>query len=232
MEQPTNLVDKWYEMNPETEDVLPSGRHLIPGMVVLIESPQGRMDLTTWQTWSKADLRNARMWNRWATVAEQPQIVGNGHTISFIAEYEDGSKMQYTTAVQYAWLVKKDSRPDLDKLFTEFMDKVSVVFLGAGSFDELIGRYLHTPGNEEAPKAESKKCSLKSLRDGGDCVFDEGHRFEGLPYCLSRVESEEPLAPKGTEEPTIPNWEQQLKDAPTDVKEFYQGLEDGEQGRV
>jgi hypothetical protein len=102
-------VPKYYNMNPETEDVVPNGRHLVDGMKVLIENVEERFRPEN----ATKDYEIARLLerNRWAVVSEfeySPEF----RSISFIATYDDGTKVQRRTSAINAWLVKLDSFPD------------------------------------------------------------------------------------------------------------------------
>jgi hypothetical protein len=103
-------VPKYYNMDPETEDILPNGRHLVDGMKVLIENVEERFRPEN----ATKDFEIARLLerNRWAVVSGFEYSAGH-HVISFIATYEDGTKMQRRTSAIHAWLVKLDSFPDV-----------------------------------------------------------------------------------------------------------------------
>jgi hypothetical protein len=104
LEENNPFTPKFYRMNPETEELLPNGRHLANGMKVLIESPAHRMrvsdDLTDWQ--EDRALEN----NQWCTIGAL-EVVGD--MIRFIGVYNDGSKRIRTFQAFEAWLVKTDS---------------------------------------------------------------------------------------------------------------------------
>lgn len=114
-ETESEFVEKYYEMDPETEDLLDNGTLVIPGMKVLIESPSGRQ--TIYDGMTEDEIAEARVTNRWATVVSSK--VHRGGDLSFIALYDDGVKRKVVEDVQAAWLVKKDSIPRIDSL----MDK-------------------------------------------------------------------------------------------------------------
>lgn len=100
-----NLVPKYYVLNPETEDMLPSGRVLKNGMKVLVEDPDRRQRP---ENFTKGDW--ARDWilveNRWCTVTH---FTFTDRNVQFIAVYDDGTKRQRKVPADCAWIVKKDS---------------------------------------------------------------------------------------------------------------------------
>lgn len=104
--QSSQFVDKYYEMDPETEDLLDNGTLVVDGMEVLVESPSLREEIH--DRMSAADISKARMKNRWATVENSKIRDG---ILSFVALYEDGIKRKVVQQSDLAWLVKKDSIP-------------------------------------------------------------------------------------------------------------------------
>lgn len=102
------LVEKTYVMNPETEDVLPTGEQLRNGMIVLIESRGSKVGLEN--TTAPVNLTNARKQNRWCEVSELR--IWPDSQITFIGIYADGVKCQRRAPVRDAWIVKIDSVPD------------------------------------------------------------------------------------------------------------------------
>lgn len=102
-----NFVERYYQMNPETEDMLPNGGAIRNGMVVLIADPNKRAIVK--ETALDWEMDRVLERNRWAKVSH---VIGDGSTVMFIAEYEDGTKKQRMMAFRSAWLVKKASMPD------------------------------------------------------------------------------------------------------------------------
>lgn len=106
---PSEIVSKFYEMDPQTDDLLPNGWRLKNGMVVLSEARLLREDVdklsedSSLYWWDKAKERN-----RWATVSD---LSYQGDIVSFVATYADGTKRQRMYSCGYAWLVKLDSIP-------------------------------------------------------------------------------------------------------------------------
>lgn len=111
----SEFVDKYYEMDPETEDVLDNGSLIADGMMVLIESPTSRETIK--ENMTPFQISEARMSNRWCTVTGS-KVVGysSGPMIEFVGIYEDGVKRKRATTVNLAWIVKKDSIPRIDEL--------------------------------------------------------------------------------------------------------------------
>lgn len=126
-ENPTMFVDKFYQMDPAFEDLLPDGTFLKDGMVVLIEDSLSRVEMDRAINDDRGyDMSRARENNRWCTVSHvqfrsHPQIdyesgrsIGLNHLVSFVATYGDGTKTKRTYNVSYSWIVKKDSIPQTD----------------------------------------------------------------------------------------------------------------------
>ncbi len=108
------FVDRYYEMDPETEDVLDNGTLIVDGMKVLVEDPTYRVDIE--KHLSTAEVVRARMRNRWATVEGSKVFVDAGEKplLTFVGVYEDGVKRKWSIPTSYAWIVKTDSIPRLD----------------------------------------------------------------------------------------------------------------------
>lgn len=108
------FVPKFYRMNPETDELLPNGRHLANGMRVLIENSSRRIDvsqdLADWE--EERALKN----NRWCTV-EALEVI-DAET-SFIGVYDDGSKLMRLHPTFTAWLVKTDSIRSSENMATD-----------------------------------------------------------------------------------------------------------------
>jgi|SRR5215204_4998258 len=104
------FVDKYYEMNPGEEDLLPDGSFLVDGMRVLFGDPSLRIDV--YEEMSPKDLENARKFNRWCTIS---YIIQGREEVSFIARYDDGTKKKIMIGGIYPWFVKIDTIPDSHK---------------------------------------------------------------------------------------------------------------------
>jgi hypothetical protein len=109
----SQFVEKYYEMDPDTEDLLDNGSLVVDGMKVLIEDPKFRVGIPN--IMKPEQISNARVTNRWATV-EQTKI--RDRILSFVAVYGDGVKRKVVHPVDLAWLVKKDSIPRIDTIMT------------------------------------------------------------------------------------------------------------------
>lgn len=103
------FVPQYYTMDPETEDLLPSGDMLRDGMVVLLESPSWRFIDVDKKNVSDAAFSLALERNRWCTITHLKSRLGR---VSFVGVYEDGTKrMRLVPRPDLAWLVKLDSIP-------------------------------------------------------------------------------------------------------------------------
>lgn len=107
-------VDQYYRMDPETDDVLANGRGLKTGMKILAGTPGLREAYK--EDMSPSETYRYDKFNRWLTIDSDVHFFKKPHDIlyvSFVALYEDGTKMPMHVAAFYPWLVKKDSIPNL-----------------------------------------------------------------------------------------------------------------------
>lgn len=107
---PADYVEQYAEMDPQTEDLLPTGRYLNNGMIVLIESRIMRNDIADLESKSGYYKDRARENNRWCMVTE---VHNRGDITSFVAVYADGTKRVRRLNQSYAWYVKIDSVQEL-----------------------------------------------------------------------------------------------------------------------
>lgn len=101
------FVDKYYVMDPASEDILFDGTGLVDGMIVLIERTESREELREKMTPGQID--NARWNNRWAKIS---RVEVRGENVSFFAVYEDHTVKKRVHNVHFPWLVKIASLPD------------------------------------------------------------------------------------------------------------------------
>lgn len=101
----SRFVDKYYEMDPKTDDLIPSGGRLAPGMRVLFENPNKRV-LLEHIDHDGATMEKALRWNRWATIVEV-QIFDKAVTVAVV--YDDGTKKLLLANVRDGWYVKIDN---------------------------------------------------------------------------------------------------------------------------
>lgn len=111
-----DLVPKFYQMDPKTEDLLYDGTSLADGMVILIATSDERSSLDDLnEEWRKD---KALATNRWCKVSnlrvlKRTKLMdARSATVSFIAVYEDGTKRKREYPVGESWFVKIDSIPD------------------------------------------------------------------------------------------------------------------------
>jgi len=136
-----NIVAKYYQMDPETEDMLPNGGAIKNGMVVLIADPNNRFAVKETDLDWEMDRILER--NRWAKVSH---VIGDGTTVVFIAEYEDGTKKQRMMGFKSAWLVKKASIPSESAWIRDITEKqTKVLFLVREAMEKA---QLSTSSNE------------------------------------------------------------------------------------
>jgi len=154
----SQVVPKYYAMDPETEDMLPDGGRLMDGMKVLIADPDCREHLQALSAEPPVEwLRDKIMErNRWCTVSHL-KLTNHNNTVAFIAIYEDGTKRQYRMGLEYAWLVKLDSIPDpvlAEEKEAERYNKIYEIVIAA--FDKHDDHCcMRCNGGKDAPSNES-----------------------------------------------------------------------------
>jgi len=110
-------VDKYYRMNPETDDVLANGNLLQKGMKVLVGDPNLRENYE--DEMSLANKYRYDKFNRWSTIDSDVHFFKKPNDfvyVSFVALYEDGAKMPMHVATFYPWLIKKDTIPAVENI--------------------------------------------------------------------------------------------------------------------
>lgn len=104
-------VDKFYEMDPAFEDLIP-GLELRDGMIVLLEDHMMRGDIAHRE--SPYDISRLKEINQWCEVSGVA-VVQRGHDcgysplVKFLGLYPDGVKRPRTYDASYYWIVKKAS---------------------------------------------------------------------------------------------------------------------------
>lgn len=110
METPTDIVPKYYRMNPKIEDVLPDASHLTEGMIVLLADPDCRETVKDdMEDWRENRVLND---NRWCRISGIEHTGGDIKFVRFIATYGDGTKTVRDYPARMSWLVKIDSISD------------------------------------------------------------------------------------------------------------------------
>ena len=122
------FVPQYYEMDPETEDVLANANMVLEDMVVLVEDPACRQEIH--EGLQAHEVSRARMWNRWSTVTfPEIRTSERGTDIfSFVAVYDDGTKRKISCGASVGWIVKLDSVPRIDEIFQQFDGEISVLY--------------------------------------------------------------------------------------------------------
>lgn len=151
------LVSKWYTMNPLTDELMPNGRLMMPGMMVLVDDQELRQDLYSLEDPSSYSYEGAvylaKENNRWCTVQEVEILEEDGE-ISFTALYPDGVKRQRQYSINTGWLVKKDSISEIDS------DWVTKTLMETG---RRMG--LEVDGLEQLIKASFMEDEVAALRE-------------------------------------------------------------------
>lgn len=123
------LMPKYYEPNPETDQVLGNGQKLRDGMIVLPGASMLRVDIEDLDenvnifSRSEQERRkeHARTRNRWARVSDLEYDVVN-HVTSFLATYADGTTFKHAFGSSWPWIVKKSSIPGSRDKVAELTD--------------------------------------------------------------------------------------------------------------
>lgn len=129
-----HIVDKFYAMDPDTDEFLPDGKHLKNGLCVLIEDSNKRAstnDMAQDWGWDRA-LKE----NRWCTVTELKFLVSDTH-IQFIGVYEDGTKRVRKHMMDEPWLAKISSENNAEvESSKRYIDMFAVVLEELEKLDE------------------------------------------------------------------------------------------------
>lgn len=112
-----DLVDKYYQMDPEMDDLIYGGQ-LRNNMRVLVEDPNHRDELNCEGQYPVASHRlvTRMRWNRWTRVT---QLEREDNRICFVGLYLDGTKSSFVSNLKQGWYVKKDSIPTKDEKYEE-----------------------------------------------------------------------------------------------------------------
>lgn len=130
------FVPKFYQMDPRTEELIPDGRILSDGMVILLADPnhRGRPEKMSAADW---ELDRVMERNRWCTISN---VSIRGNLLTFVATYEDGTKRKRSESTDTPWLVHKDSiEHSIDRAserFKKICDLVDNAMLGAVAIKE------------------------------------------------------------------------------------------------
>lgn len=169
------FVEKYYVMDPKTEDLLFDGYKIKNGMYVLIESHGMREDMGA--ELGQDQMYLARMNNRWCMVAE---LSFTETMVQFIGVYDDGTKMKRNVNIEHAWFVNIDSIPKQDD--SKPLDHV-IVLATENEAKSVV----------EALNAKIRMCGVVTLGElyqlidltgtssDYDCGWGEGTQFQIVP---------------------------------------------------
>lgn len=175
------FVDQYYEMDPETDDVLTGGEDLEAGMRVLVEDPVQRINITSLQYYIEHDqphgeiLSEARMRNRWCRVTD---IVIRDEFVTFVGVYANGVKRQRRHPIDMGWIVKKDSLPQDSDGENEVFFKIAHVVNKAA----LVGRGLNLEVYDTNEKLDKYVEEILDIVKANNSVF-----LEKKPTVISGV---------------------------------------------
>lgn len=99
------LTPQYYRMNPAEECVIPSGKLLTEGMVVLLENPSLKADIVKALTDDEAAW-HANIQNRWCRVTHLD--TSSSFTV-FVGVYADNWQATRVIVTGHSWIVKIDS---------------------------------------------------------------------------------------------------------------------------
>jgi hypothetical protein len=191
-----DFVDKFYEMNPETEDVLHNGTLIEDGMRVLIETPSYRVDIH--ENMSEAALSHARMMNRWCTVEKSRVSVQEGSgLLAFTGIYDDGVKRRRNVHAEYAWIVKKDSIPRVDTIIDTQQEGCDVFTATTYKVLEMLKsmpKGFHTRYNVKIGETDFVVPSDQYLICEGEVPKDEAHLLRKAAIADTEVFDENGLS--------------------------------------
>lgn len=105
------LEPKYYKMNPETDDLFPSGDWLREGHIVLSARNGNRVDVDAPDSSNKEiynlNRQGALKYNRWCEVTRLKHV---GDMTIFVGVYEDGIKFVHSSKTyDHGWYVKLKS---------------------------------------------------------------------------------------------------------------------------
>lgn len=110
IEIPTQLVDRHFEMDPETTRLLLDGTRLRNEMIVLLESDDFRADMEDAR--SSSTRATSLKYNRWCRVSELTPVPNTQYPeIAFIGIYAEGTQKKFRFSTNFAWYVLIDSIP-------------------------------------------------------------------------------------------------------------------------
>jgi hypothetical protein len=115
--QAAEFVPEFYDMDPETEDLLDNGTLVVDGMRVLIENDNYRATVS--EKSLQTTVASAKKGNRWCIVSSA-RIVreADDQYLSFIGTYDDGTKRKWYISAREAWFVKKNTIPRADGIYS------------------------------------------------------------------------------------------------------------------
>lgn len=186
-----DLVDKWHDMDPETDDLLFDGTELVEGMVVLIADPKMRVDIR--YPLSPKMLYRARTWNRWFVVSHL-SISDSDKTVIMMANYEDGSKRKIETQASLPW-ISKFGRPVVGLPIQNAVGRVSVdenvygqrrlPILEEDFSQERLGTWNHDhrrPIQPNNPYTDIPKISISDDDYQPETLEDRWHEEKGTDF--------------------------------------------------
>ena len=130
-----DFVDKYYQMDPETDFYCPYAEALVEGWRVITEGYDGKMDLANQETWNPSMRENALRFNQWGRVL--CVTVDSNEKAWVSLAYDDGITRQVIVDKHSAWLVKKDSVEIAPAERTYLDDRAEMAMENAKIADEI-----------------------------------------------------------------------------------------------
>lgn len=195
----SGMVDKWYEMDPELETLLYTGHELQEGMIVLIESPNRKVEVRG--ELSDEQLYRGHRWNRWFMISKIFQDSNGG--VTFRAEYEDGTAAKLAVDVNEAWICKFPLGQVIGRAtVTETEQGLDVQVTGKTHFFGPGVNVLDVVTNGGEPTEDARARVFNN--GGGRSVFEETEERwqeeKGTPFPRSPFDTQESQTP-GTTNP-------------------------------
>lgn len=140
-----DFVGKYFQMDPETDNLLFDGSYLRDGMIVLAGDSSMRAEIRSREMPGEI-LEQALTHNRWCEVEH---VVFSNSDVSFIAIYEDGTKKKRAHLRGLSWYVKIDSIADNEDPPDEEVFAPRYKRLFGKSDDGSVSINKHYPTEEE-----------------------------------------------------------------------------------
>lgn len=150
----SEIVDQYFVMDPETDDLLPKTTFLANGMVVLVASPRLKANISRIdEAWVKD---RALKENRWCRVTEFERI-HETNEYRFVGVYADGTKRVRQATAYEPWIVKMDSIGESAELATRRYKEIYDLVATAMTYATMTKFHMNAvKGREEMAEQTTK----------------------------------------------------------------------------